>query len=211
MTNVTYAGYEFDDLGSPLMTEQLLPRLNGVSVLDLGIGGGHAIVPLAISGMMITGVDISQDRLDFCMKAFKEVEMEEQLKVICSDALEFLEANTEKFNAVSMSDFLMFIPKTEGQKIVKLAYEALEPQGYIWVVALSTNNEVYFDLSRSVPIDTDTYMAYSHCNGSGPACFYHPNEIEEYLKSLGAKVVFSTEAENRAGAMVNIVLGQRMK
>jgi len=59
------------------------------------------------------------------------------------------------------------------------------------------------------PIDEDTFMSYSHCGGSGPVCFYHPLEIENYLQTMGAKVIFQAETENTAGGIVNIILAQK--
>ncbi len=206
-----FADNKHGDLGYPEMREHLLPLIQaGQSALDLGIGTGPMTSPIAFAELSVTGVDSNKHRLSICQEAFAQANLKHLLTAIESDALEYMQTNTVKHHLVIMSDFLMFLTKTDGKEVIRLAYECLLPSGYIWITTMSTSDEWYGDISSTQePIDTDTFMAYSHCIGANPICFYHPMEIEEYLQSMGAKIIFQTEKENNAGGMVNIILAQK--
>lgn len=205
-----FGGYEYEDLGNVEMFEQLLPLVKpGRKVLDLGIGGGHPSAPLAFSGLLVTGVDSDRYQLERCLASYKEAGMSDQLVTVCSDALNFLETCTDKFDVVFMSDFLMFIKKTPSKQILKLAYTTLAPSGLMWIQTTSTTDERYeFFANSHDPIDEETFMAYSHCHGNTPFCFYKPGEIDGFLKLHGAKIIFSAEIESSVGSILNAVLVQ---
>ena len=212
MDNRVFDGYPYGELGYPEMHQHLLPLLEaGQSALDLGFGTGHTCSPLAFAGLKIVGVDRNDGWLQYAEEAYFEAGLGGQLTLVSADALEYMRANQTKFNLVIMSDFLMFQVKTAGKELIRLAYDTLLPNGLIWITTLSTGDEFYSRMSQSQePIDADTFMSYSHCGGSGPVCFYHPLEIETYLQSMGAKIIFQTETENTAGGVVNIVLAQKL-
>ncbi|NCP47294.1 class I SAM-dependent methyltransferase [bacterium] len=166
--------------------------------------------PVAFAGLRIVGLDRNLSWLEHAVEAFNEAGLGEQLTVVSADALEYMRTNITKFHLVIMSDFLMFQVKTAGKELIRLAYESLLPIGYIWITTLSTGDKFYSRMVASQePIDEDTFMSYSHCGGSGPVCFYHPLEIENYLQTMGAKVIFQAETENTAGGIVNIILAQK--
>lgn len=211
MKNKTYDGYAFGELGYPEMLENLLPLIQpGQTALDLGIGTGHMCSPIAFAGLSITGVDNNRQRLSYCLDAFAEAGLGQQITTVDSDALEYVRANCVNYDLVILSDFLMFLTKTDGKEILRFAYNALHPNGYLWITTMSTSDSFYASMSQSQdPIDAETFMAYSHCAGSNPMCFYFPMEIEKYLESMGAKIVFQAEAPNSSDGMFNIVLAQK--
>jgi len=206
-----FGGYEYEELGIPEMFEQLLPRVkSGQKALDLGIGAGQPSAPLAFNGLLVTGVDIDANRLGECKRLYTEAGLEAQLKTVWRDALGFLQINEEKYDVVTMFDFLMFLTKTEGKEIIKLAYETLAPSGYMWIATMSTNDERFSRFQGSLDlIDAETYLAYSRCGGESPMCFYFPEEVGNFLASMGAKVVFQAETENSQGALLSVVLVQK--
>lgn len=59
-----------------------------------------------------------------------------QLNLVHADALEYLRGNIVKYDLVFMSDLLMFIPKTSGTEIIRLAYGALSAKGYLWITTM---------------------------------------------------------------------------
>ncbi|KKT49635.1 MAG: hypothetical protein UW41_C0003G0002 [Candidatus Collierbacteria bacterium GW2011_GWC2_44_18] len=211
MDNRVFDGYSYGELGYPEMHQHLLPLLQpGQSTLDIGFGTGHMCSPVAFAGLRIVGLDRNLSWLEHAVEAFNEAGLGEQLTVVHADALEYTQANKTKFHLVIMSDFLMFQVKTAGKELIRLAYESLLSTGFIWITTLSTGDKFYSRMVASQePIEEDTFMSYSHCGGSGPVCFYHPFEIETYLQSMGAKVIFQTETENTAGGIVNIILAQK--
>ena len=209
--NKVFDGYEYGDLGYPEMHQQLLPLLQpGGSALDVGFGTGHMCSPVAFAGLKIVGVDRNEYWLECARKAYIEAGLGELLTTVHADAFEYLQANTVKHNLVIMSDFLMFLPKTTGKEIIKLAYEALMPSGFIWITTMSTGDDCYSGMAEfQEPIDDETFMSYSPCGGSGPMCFYFPLEIKKYLESMGAVVLYRDEAPNDVGGLFNIILAQK--
>lgn len=207
----TFDGYVYGTLGYPEMLQNLLPLLKqGQTALDLGIGTGHMCSPIAFAGLNITGVDSDQEWLTDCQEAFSEAELATQLTTVHSDALEYMQTNKASFDLVVLSDFLMFLTKTDGKEILKLAYEALNAGGYIWITTLSTNDDYFQNISQfQEPVDAETFMAYSHCHGTNPICFYFPKEIENLLTSIGSEIIFRNETENRSGGLINIILAQK--
>lgn len=210
--NKIYDGYEYGELGYPEMHQNLLPLLeSGDSALDLGFGTGHTCSPIAFAGLTIDGVDRNGYWLEEAREAFIDAGLNDLLTTYELDALEFLQKNTKTYNLVTMSDFLMFLPKTKGKKVIELAFGALKKDGYIWIATMSTSDEYYPYMTRSQsPIDDETYMSYSPCGSSGLICFYFPLEIDAFLESMGGKVIFSKEVESDSSAMVNIVLVQKI-
>ena len=210
MTENVYDGYAYGDLGYPELFQHLLPLLkHDQSALDLGIGTGHESSVIAFAGLHITGVDRNPFLLGACREAYDEAEIGSQLTLVEMDALKYMRANSAKYDLVILSDFLMFLTKTDGKEILRLAYEALEASGYIWITTMSTGDDFYARMKHQREIDKETFMSHSHCGGSGPACFYFPGEIEAFLVSLGAKVVFGIETLNSSDGMFNIVLAQK--
>ncbi len=209
--NKVYDDIAYGDLGYPELHEHLLPLLQpSQTVLDIGFGAGHMCSPVAFANLNIVGLDHNLYGLEHALKCFKEAGLDGLLTIVNAEALGYLQENVTKYNLVMMSDFLMFQRKTDGREMMRLAYDAVQPSGYIWITALSTGDAFYGAMIETQEsIDEDTFLSYSPCGGAGPVCFYHPLEIEYFLQSLGAKIVFQTETMNSAGGMVNIILAQK--
>lgn len=213
MINNVFDGYQYGELGYPEMYENLLPLLvPGQTALDLGIGTGHTSSAVAFAGLMVTGVDINNWAIDECWKNYEEADLLGQLSTVVADATDYLAKLSEdsKFDVVIMSDMLMFLLKTQGRSLIIEAFTVLKKGGLLWITTKSTGDYVYLEMSQwQKPVDDETFMAYSHCSGSMPFCFYFPGEIEKILEPYGAKVLFSSETENSAGGLFNIILIQK--
>ena len=208
-----FGGYAYDELGYPQMHEILIPLLvPGKKALDLGIGTGHTSSSVAFAGLSITGVDINKWAINQCWENYEDAGLEGQLSTVCADASDFMStlAKDNQFDLVIMSDFLMFLPKKQGRSLIVEAYKALKSGGLLWITTKSTGDYFFQEMSKGQePVDDETFMANSHCSGSMPFCFYFPGEIEKMLEPLGARVLFSSETENSAGGLFNIILIQK--
>lgn len=210
MSNILYGGYSLDEITDKKMDEYLFPLIKaGQKALVLGIGNGVSTIPIALIGIHITGVDNSDFAIELSNYLFAEADMSDLLTAVRKDAIEFMQNNEEKFDLVIMTDFLMFFKKTDGKELIRQTYDCLSPGGYMWIETVSTSDDLHGAISCLKKIDEDTYLSYSHCMGYKPLCFYHPMEIEKYLKSMGAVIIFRTETENIAEKVVNLVFAQK--
>ena len=206
-----YDGYNVEGLGYPEMFTQLLPLISSVQrALDLGIGTGHLCSPVAFEGLQVVGVDKNEGSLTACKRLFGKAGLGNQLRTVTSDARNYLLSCREKYDLVMLSEILMFLKKADGKDLLKMSYDVLNANGFLWITARSTSDDFYFMLKEGFePVDKDTFIAHSPCAGSTMVCFYSPGEIEGFLESIGGKVIFHTESINSAGGMTNIVLVQK--
>ncbi len=210
MTTFTYAGLSYEELVTKTMRTELLPRLQSDwSALDIGIAAGHAISPVAFAGLSVLGVDINARSLKFCQEEFGKAGLGDKIETVKMDAMEFLDTNTEKFDVVSMSDFLMFFAITKAIELIKSAYDAVKDDGLIWIVTKSTNDGLYSELGWMLPVEPDTYIIQAGCHGVSTVCFFRPGEVDEILTSLGATLLYSGESVNRVGGIVNTILARK--
>lgn len=78
------------------------------SVLLLGLGGGSVIETLRTDfryGKMITAIDIDPKIIELAKNEFNLIEAE-QLKIVCDDALLFMQSTTEAFDLIIIDLFI---------------------------------------------------------------------------------------------------------
>lgn len=101
----------------------MLPKDKNAKILDVGCGGGFLIQLLMELGYKdITGIDISPEQVDFAKN--------KGLPVICTDALDFLKKNKEKFEVIIATDLIEHLNKSEIMDLLGSIYGALTPKGY---------------------------------------------------------------------------------
>jgi 2-polyprenyl-3-methyl-5-hydroxy-6-metoxy-1,4-benzoquinol methylase len=205
-----YDEFDASELGYRQLFEQLLPLLvPGQTALDIGISAGHLCSPIAYAGLKITGVDIDERALNRCQELFVEANLSAP-KLVHSDAMTFLDTCVDKFDLVIMSDFLMFLAKTKGREVLRSAWSKINTGGLMWIATKSMNDHYFRYLSSfQAPIDEQTFVEYSHCHGSGPICFYSPEELKALIEDLGGEILSTDENENDRGGLSVIVLARK--
>ncbi len=108
----------------------------GAAILDLGCGPGLYAERLAGLGFKVTGIDFSQNSIDYAKKSAKEKSLD--IEYICGDYIEI--GYKGKFDAVVMiyCDFGVLSDK-ERNLLVNKVYEALRPGGVFIFDSLNEN------------------------------------------------------------------------
>ena len=98
------AGYEEGDLWVQDLAASLpvcfLENLRGKKVLDLCAAPGGKTAQLAAKGAMVTAVDINPDRVKTLRENMKRLRFEQQVTIVCEDALTYLQNSSDMFDFV---------------------------------------------------------------------------------------------------------------
>ena len=87
------------DVAASLPVQILNDDLSGLKVLDLCAAPGGKTAQLAARGAFVTAIDISAERLETLKQNMKRLNLE-KIKTIASDALDFLQNNSEQFDII---------------------------------------------------------------------------------------------------------------
>lgn len=103
----------------------LLPKKQGLSILDAGCGNGVTAGELAKLGHRVTGIDLSEDGIIFARKKYPEVHF--QVASVYSDIQSLL--NHKKVDVVISSEVIehLYYPK----RFLRNMYSIIQPGGCI--------------------------------------------------------------------------------
>ena len=87
------------DAAAALSVQVLPENLHGLKILDLCAAPGGKTAQLAARGAQVTAIDISAERLETLKQNMKRLNFN-NVKTIAADAMEFLQADTEKFDII---------------------------------------------------------------------------------------------------------------
>ena len=87
------------DAAASLPVQVLPENLHGLKILDLCAAPGGKTAQLAARGAQVTAIDISAERLETLKQNMKRLNFN-NVKTIAADAMEFLQADTEKFDII---------------------------------------------------------------------------------------------------------------
>lgn len=112
-------------------------NINGKKVIDFGCGPGLYASKLAQRGAFVTGIDFSENSINYARAAAKEKELE--INYIVSDYLDFETA--EKFDLIIMimCDFCALSPNQRKTLLTKFK-AILKPEGSILMDVYSLSN-----------------------------------------------------------------------
>jgi 2-polyprenyl-6-hydroxyphenyl methylase/3-demethylubiquinone-9 3-methyltransferase len=150
---------------------QQYSQLEGLSILDLGCGGGILSEALAKQGASVCGVDIEQKLIDVAKQHAHESGL-----IIDYQVADITTFKHKKFDAIVCMEMLEHVE--DPQKIIKACHRLLKPGGHLFLSTINRTLKAYFELIlmgeyvlRLLPRQTHDYKA-----------FIKPAEMFEYLR-----------------------------
>lgn len=118
----------------------------GDKILDIGCGFGKISLQLAALGYSVTGIDINVEAIEYSEALLETLDLEDK-RIGRIGKIDFQVANASKlpfpegyFEFAIMQAFLTSVPEAcEREKIIKEAYRALKPEGYLYLVDFGQN------------------------------------------------------------------------
>lgn len=104
--------------------KQIIPELN---ILEIGCGEGGNLLPFSKRGCKVTGIDISEIRIDEAKKFFQEENL--QANFLCQDI--FTASFKEKFDIVIIHDVIEHV--LAKKRLLTIAANLLKSNGLIYV------------------------------------------------------------------------------
>lgn len=131
-----------------------LPNNRQIKILDMGCGLGETLYSLQKLGYKnITGVDYSQECVDFCRSRIKNVNCYQ------GDAIEFFYNCKEKYDVIFFNDIIEHFVLEDIVKILKGMKMCLNNHGLILIKTMNGGNSIlgtttlYSDLTHRIMFD----------------------------------------------------------
>ncbi|EDP73650.1 class I SAM-dependent methyltransferase, partial [Hydrogenivirga sp. 128-5-R1-1] len=112
-------------------------------VLDIGCGRGEFLKLLLEKGINVLGIEIDENLV--------EILKSQDLPVVKSDAIEFLQNTQQTFSNITAFHVIEHLSEENQQKLIKLSYEKLEPDGKL---IIETPNPLYIKAFATFYLDT---------------------------------------------------------
>ena len=111
---------------------QVLKR--GVSVLEIGCGTGRITIPMALSGLEVTGLDNSREMLAVCREKIRQVgAMPGQIKLIKADMRNFSLGKEFPLVLMTYRTFMHCLTSEEQLACLACIFKHLEPGGEMFL------------------------------------------------------------------------------
>jgi len=170
--NDAYSFWEFQILLSNL------GKIKNSKIVDIACGGGRISVPLAKKGAKVTGVDITQEMLDFAKKNAQKNHCSNNLSLVNASAWD-TKLPQNYFDKVLLLGILEHLPDKFKNKTIKEAYRLCKKNAKIFIVI---NNKNSFFLSK-----VKKWKKPSQKNSGYYSSLMDPKKIMDYLKTLKLK------------------------
>ncbi|KYB26214.1 ubiquinone biosynthesis O-methyltransferase, mitochondrial [Tribolium castaneum] len=157
--------------------------IKGLSILEVGCGGGILTEPLARIGADVTGLDANPDLIERAKLHSKNDNL--NIKYICSPVEKYAVVNVEKHDAIVASEILEHV--TKKKEFLKHCVKCMKPGGSIFITTINKTvvaklfgvviAESFFKL---LPEGTHQYDK-----------FIEPHKLERILEELGCKTILT--------------------
>nr|CAH7713947.1 unnamed protein product [Callosobruchus chinensis] len=114
--------------------------LEGLSVLDVGCGGGILSEPLARLGCNVTGLDANTNLIELAKQHAEKKDL--KINYVASSIEEHSSQQLGIYDAVVASEIIEHV--TQKSEFVDACVKCLKPNGSIFITTLSKTNLAYF-------------------------------------------------------------------
>lgn len=115
--------------------EQQAGNLDGLTILDIGCGGGILCESLAAKGADVTGIDMAEMSLKVAKLHLHESQLEIDYRMISAE--EFAKDHTRAFDVITCLEMLEHVP--DPASIVSAAAAMLKPGGNLFFSTINRN------------------------------------------------------------------------
>ena len=113
--------------------------LNGMTVLDVGCGGGILAEAMARRGARVLGVDLAQAALDVAQLHALEAQVALDYRLISAEELAGTAA--AQFNVVTCMEMLEHVPEPES--VINALGQLVKPGGHVYVSTINRNLKAF--------------------------------------------------------------------
>jgi ubiquinone/menaquinone biosynthesis C-methylase UbiE len=171
--NDAYASWELQTL------RKVLGKIKNKKITDIACGGGRIAIPLAKMGAKVTGIDISQEMLNYAKKNAIRNRCSSNVKFFCNNAWN-TELTSNSFDKVLLLGILEHLPDKYKKLTIKEAHRITKKHGSVYIVI---NNKKSFFLRRVRKWKTPIQQKSGYYSS-----LMNRNQIISYLKSLNFDV-----------------------
>ena len=110
---------------------EVFPVNQGITVAEIGCGGGGNMLPFLDAGCEVYGIDINPKAIDNARKSYRDHPRKERLTLIVSDIYDIEPSSLPRFDLVIMRDVLEHIH--DHEKFIAHLYDFLKPGGGVFM------------------------------------------------------------------------------
>lgn len=119
--------------------QEYVNGVNGLSILDVGCGGGLVAEGLAKAGATVTGIDMAPASLEVARLHGLETGIKVNYQCIAAESL--ADAQPESFDVITCLEMLEHVPDPEA--IVRACAKLVKPGGTVFFSTLNRNPKSY--------------------------------------------------------------------
>jgi 2-polyprenyl-6-hydroxyphenyl methylase/3-demethylubiquinone-9 3-methyltransferase len=129
--------HELNPLRLGFIEEQL--ALDGISVLDVGCGGGILAEAMARRGAHVLGVDLAQAPLEVARLHALEAQVPVEYRLISAE--ELVKSAAARFDAVTCMEMLEHVP--DPGSVMQALGQLVKPGGHVFVSTINRNLKAF--------------------------------------------------------------------
>jgi 2-polyprenyl-6-hydroxyphenyl methylase/3-demethylubiquinone-9 3-methyltransferase len=152
--------------------------LSGLSVLDIGCGGGIFSEALARQGARVTGLDVEADALVTARAHAKESNLD--IRYVCQPVEVF---DAEPFDCITCMELLEHV--ADPELILQHAHRLLKPGGYLFLSTINRTVKAYATAIVAAEYVFSLLPRQTHDFDK----FIRPSELASSLRSIGFEIV----------------------